>query len=451
MNILYINHYAGSPQHGMEYRPYYLAREWVRAGHAVRMLAASYSHVRAQQPDLAAMHTAASHAPNGQSGQSSHPLPGDVVQEAVEEAGAKSGRATVQHIDGVAYHWYATPAYVGNGVGRVKNIWSFLRQVWLDAPRLARTFEPDVVIASSTYPMDIWVAHRIAKLARKQGKPCKLVFEVHDLWPLSPIELGGMSPRHPFIMLCQAAEKYAYQHADVVVSMLPKVAEHMQSHGLDVRKLHIVPNGITLDEWEGEAVPLRADVASHLAAQKAAGRKVVGYAGSHGTPNALEVLLQAAAHMQTEPFSFVLVGSGHEKAALQQQAQEWGLQHVAFFDPIPKAHIPAFLAQLDIAYIGWQRVPIYRFGIAPNKLMDYMMARCEVHSVEAGNDPVAEAGCGMTVPPADPQAVADGLRQLARLDAATRQRMGESGRQFVLDNHTYPVLAQRFLNACRAD
>ena len=452
MNILYINHYAGSPQHGMEYRPYYLAREWVRAGHAVRMLAASYSHVRAQQPDLAAMHTAASHAPNGQSGQSSHPLPGDVVQEAVEEAGAKSGRATVQHIDGVAYHWYATPAYVGNGVGRVKNIWAFLRQVWLDAPRLARTFEPDVVIASSTYPMDIWVAHRIAKLARKQGKPCKLVFEVHDLWPLSPIELGGMSPKHPFIMLCQAAEKYAYQHADVVVSMLPKVAEHMQSHGLDVRKLHIVPNGITLDEWEGEAVPLRADVASHLAAQKAAGRKVVGYAGSHGTPNALEVLLQAAAHMQTEPFSFVLVGSGHEKAALQQQAQEWGLQHVAFFDPIPKAHIPAFLAQLDIAYIGWQRVPIYRFGIAPNKLMDYMMARCVVlHSVEAGNDPVAEAGCGMTVPPADPQAVADGLRQLARLDAATRQRMGESGRQFVLDNHTYPVLAQRFLNACRAD
>ena len=451
MNILYINHYAGSPQHGMEYRPYYLAREWVRAGHAVRMLAASYSHVRAQQPDLAAMHAAASHAPNGQMGQNAHPLPGDVVQEAVEEAGAKSGRATVQHIDGVAYHWYATPAYVGNGVGRVKNIWSFLRQVWLDAPRLARTFEPDVVIASSTYPMDIWVAHRIAKLARKQGKPCKLVFEVHDLWPLSPIELGGMSPRHPFIMLCQAAEKYAYQHADVVVSMLPKVAEHMQSHGLDVRKLHIVPNGITLDEWEGEAVPLRADVASHLAAQKAAGRKVVGYAGSHGTPNALEVLLQAAAHMQTEPFSFVLVGSGHEKAALQQQAQEWGLQHVAFFDPIPKAHIPAFLAQLDIAYIGWQRVPIYRFGIAPNKLMDYMMARCVVlHSVEAGNDPVAEAGCGMTVPPADPQAVADGLRQLARLDAATRQRMGESGRQFVLDNHTYPVLAQRFLNACRA-
>ena len=423
MNILYINHYAGSPLHGMEYRPYYLAREWVRSGHAVRMLAGGFSHVRAQQPDLAALRTTGA---------------------------VPDGRAAAQVIDGIAYHWYATPPYVGNGLGRVKNIWAFLRQVWLDAPRIAQDFQPDVVIASSTYPMDIWVAHRIVRLARQQGRPCKLVFEVHDLWPLSPIELGGMSAKHPFIMLCQAAENYAYRHADVVVSMLPKVADHMQAHGLDLRKLHIVPNGIALEEWQGDPAPLREDLARHIAAQKAAGRKVVGYAGSHGTPNALDVLLQAAARMQTEPFSFVLVGDGHEKTALQQQAQALGLQHVAFFGPVPKAQIPSFLAQIDIAYIGWQRVPIYRFGIAPNKLMDYMMARCVVlHSVEAGNDPVAEAGCGLTVPPADPPAIADGLRQLARLDAATRERMGAAGRQFVLDNHIYPVLARRFLDACR--
>lgn len=416
MNILYLNHYAGSPLHGMEYRPYYLAREWVRAGHHVRMVAAGYSHVRAKQP--------------GQ--------PAGTARGPWQEA-----------IDGMAYHWYPTPAYTGNGLGRVKNIWGFLRQVWADAPQIARDFQPDAVIASSTYPMDIWVAERIAKLARKSGKPCKLVFEVHDLWPLSPIELGGMSPRHPFILLCQGAENHAYKHADVVVSMLPKVADHMHSHGLDLHKLHIVPNGITLDEWQGTPPPLREDIASHVAAQKQAGRTVVGYAGSHGTPNALDVMLQATELLRHESFSFVLVGDGHEKAALQRQTQALGLEHVAFFDPIPKAQIPSFLSQIDIAYIGWQRVPIYRFGIAPNKLMDYMMARCVVlHSVEAGNDPVTEAGCGITVPPADPPAIADGLRQLARLDAATRERMGAAGRDFVLANHTYPVLAQRFLAAC---
>ena len=412
MNILYLNHYAGSPRHGMEYRPYYLAREWVQAGHAVRMLAGDFSHVRARQPD--------------QAGTRHHEL-----------------------IDGIDYHWYPTPAYAGNGLGRVKNIWRFLRQVWREAGRIVREFRPDIVIASSTYPMDIWVAHRIVKLARQQGLDCRLVFEVHDLWPLSPIELGGMSPAHPFIRLCQAAENYAYRHADVVVSMLPKVAGHMQDHGLDLRKLHIVPNGITLDEWQGNPPPLREDVAQHMRACKQAGLQLVGYAGSHGTPNALDVMLQAAALLRDAPLAFVLVGDGHEKAALQAQAQQLGLQNVAFFDPIPKAQIPSFLAVTDIAYIGWQHVSIYRFGIAPNKLMDYMMARCVVlHSVEAGNDPVAEAGCGITVPPADPAAIADGLRQLAALDAGTRARMGDAGRQFVLEHHTYPVLARRFLQAC---
>ena len=53
MNILLINHYAGSPRHGMEYRPYYLAREWVRAGHQVQIVAAAYSHVRSVQPQVA--------------------------------------------------------------------------------------------------------------------------------------------------------------------------------------------------------------------------------------------------------------------------------------------------------------------------------------------------------------------------------------------------------------
>ena len=116
--------------------------------------------------------------------------------------------------------------------------------------------------------------------------------------------------------------------------------------------------------------------------------------------------------------------------------------------PIPKAQIPSFLAAIDIAYIGWQRLPIYRFGIAPNKLMDYMMSGCAVlHSVEAGNDPVREAGCGLTVAPEAPAAVADGLRQLAALPAEARRAMGERGRAFVLANHTYPVLAQRFLDA----
>jgi glycosyltransferase involved in cell wall biosynthesis len=167
-----------------------------------------------------------------------------------------------------------------------------------------------------------------------------------------------------------------------------------------------------------------------------------------GMPNALDTLLDAAALLRSTPLQIVLVGSGHEQARLAQRVVAEGLQHVQFLPPIPKAQIPSFLAGVDLAYIGWQRVPIYRFGIAPNKLMDYMMARCAVlHSVAAGNDPVAEAGAGVTVAPEAPDAVAAGLQQMAALPGAERAAMGERGRAFVLAHHTYPVLAQRFIQA----
>ena len=402
MNILYINHYAGGPSYGMEYRPFYLAREWVRAGHAVTIVAANFSHVRARQP-----------------------------QKALEE------------VDSITYRWLPTPAYQGNSLGRVKNIWSFLHQVWQLAPDLVANGKPDVVIASSTYPMDIWVARRIARLAG-----AKLIYEVHDLWPASPMELSGMPWWHPFILLCQKAENDAYRDADCVVSMLPKVAKHMAQHGLNLRKLHIVPNGISPEEWPDMPEPLAGPIAEHLNSLKNTGRTIVGYAGSHGLPNALDVLLTAAVLLRNSPLSFILVGNGHEKARLAQRVRDEGLNNVALFAPVPKSQIPALLAQFDIAYIGWQRTPLYRFGIAPNKLMDYMMAgRAVLHSVEAGNDPVAEAGCGLTVPPESPQAVAQGLTQLAAATPQQRHAMGQRGRAFVLAHHTYPVLAQQFLKA----
>ena len=411
MNILLVNHYAGSPRDGMEYRPYYLAREWVRAGHRVQIVAAAYSHVRSLQPVMPG---------------------GSQVQDEV--------------IDGIAYRWLPTPAYVGNGVGRVKNIWAFLSRLWRDSKALVREFRPDVVIASSTYPMDIWVARRMARLAH-----AKLVYEVHDLWPASPIELSGMSPWHPFILMCQKAENDAYRDADVVVSMLPKVAQHMKAHGLDLRKLHVVPNGIAMEEWQGESEPLAPELAAQLAVLKATGRTIVGYAGSHGLPNALDVLLDAAALLKNSALSFVLVGDGHEKARLARRVRDEGLTKVLMLSPIPKAQIPALLASFDIAYIGWQRVPIYRFGIAPNKLMDYMAAgRAVLHSVEAGNDPVAEAGCGLTVMPESPTAVAEGLIALATRTPGERAAMGERGRAFVIAHHSYRVLAQRFIEAVAA-
>lgn len=408
MNILLINHYAGSPRHGMAYRPYYLAREWVRSGHRVRILAADNSHIRARQPELSGM-------PH-----------------------------LHETIDGVEYSWYRTPAYRGNGFGRVKNMSSFVTSLYRNSRKWAKEHKPDMVIASSTYPMDIWPAHRIAKLAG-----ARLLFEVHDLWPLSPMELGGMSRWHPFIMLVQNAEDYAYRHADSVVSILPKVREHMISHGLAPEKLHLVPNGIDPSEWSNDRAALTRDVSDIFTKLREQGYAIVGYAGTHGVSNALENIISTAKLMQNERVAFVLVGGGPSKPGLKRQALQEKLTNIYFLDPVEKQYIPSLLECFDIAYLGWHRHPLYRFGIAPNKLMDYMMAgRPVLHAVEAGNDPVSEAGCGMTIEPDNPEAVAQGIRTLLSLSAEERSAMGQKGKAFVLENLTYPVLGRKFLNAC---
>lgn len=405
MNILLINHYAGSVRHGMEYRPYYLAREWVRRGHRVTIVAASTSHLRRQAPDL-------------------------------------EGRARRHDtIDGIDYLWLATPAYRGNGGARVRNMAAFVLGLWRDADRIVAALRPDAVIASSTYPLDIWPAHRIA---RRAG--ARLLFEVHDLWPLSPMELGGHSRRHPFIMLLQAAEDYACRHADAVVSILPKVGAHLEAHGMAPDKLHWIPNGVDPDEWQDDGVALAPDLDAALTRLHGSGQFVVGYAGTHGISNALPTLVDAAARLRGHRVAFVLVGDGPDKAALRRSVAERGLDNVHFFDPVPKAQIPALLRRFDLAYIGWHRQPLYRFGISPNKLIDYMMAaRPVLHAVEAGNDPVADAGCGLTVAPEQPQAVADAVLSLMAAGPAQRARLGRLGRAYALAHHTYPVLGQRFL------
>jgi len=410
MNILLINHYAGSVRHGMEYRPYYLAREWVRAGHRVRIVASSSSHLRARAPEL-----------NGR----------PVFDET---------------IDGIDYRWHATPAYRGNGLGRAANMAAFVGALYRSATRLAHNFQPDLVIASSTYPADIWPARRIAALAG-----ARLAFEVHDLWPLSPMELGGMPAWHPFIVLMQAAEDYAYRHADTVISILPKAGAHMAGRGMAPHKLHVVPNGVDLDEWDLPPVPLPAPAADLLADLRRQGRLVVGYAGSHGLANALDTLIDAAALLQGRPLAFVLAGAGPDKPALQRKAIAAGLRDVHFLDPLAKRHMPALLRCFDIAYLGWRRQPLYRYGISPNKLGDYMMAaRPILHAVEAANDPVAEAGCGLSLAPDDPAALAAAIAALAAMPAARRHELGRRGARYARANLNYALLADRFLAACAA-
>lgn len=403
MNILLIDHYAGSPSLGMEYRPYYMAREWKKAGNNVLIVAASNAHVRTVQFNL---------------------------RDDLEK----------HYIENIDYLIIKTPPYSGNNKHRIFNMIEFVRKLWKYSKMIADDFSPDVVIASSTYPMDIYPAKKIASYSR-----AKLIFEVHDLWPLSPIELGGYSKWHPFIMVVQHAENYAYKHASSVVSIWPKALEYMSMHGLTSEKFFYIPNGIVIEEWDPEK-EIPEDLNTLIKELKEQNKIILGYTGSHGLANAIHSLIDSMKMLEQDNVALVLVGSGPEKENLKQKVEKLNINNVFFSPPISKNLIPSLLDKLDILYIGLQHQPLFKYGICPNKLIDYMMSgKPIIQSYKAGINLVEEADCGIVIEPENPNAVADAVRNLINQPAEKLKAMGENGKQYCLLNHDYKVISRNFL------
>ena len=403
MNILLINHYAGSEKYGMEYRPYYMAREWVKLGHNVTIVGANFSHLRNKQP---------------------------TCREEI--------------VDGIRYVWLPTNSYKGNGIGRILNMGLFVLQLFFRQNHILSDFIPDVVIASSTYPLEIFPEKLIAAKYK-----AKLVYEVHDIWPLSPMEIGKMSARHPFIRVMQAAENYACRHVDKIISLLPKAEEHYLEHGLAKGKFFCVPNGVVISEHKSK-VQAASDSSEECLRQMDNWRRddyrIVIFAGSHGKANALDVLLSAAKYVQSRT-KIVLLGDGPEKASLKEKAEIAGLKNVVFFPRVPKQEVPLYLEKADVAYIGLVSTSLFRFGISPNKIMDYMLAKkAIIQSIDAGNDIVCESGCGISVPAGDGKKVAEAIDKMAAMPLEKLAELGKNGYRYVTKNHDYRVLAEKFIS-----
>lgn len=401
MNILLVNHYAGSPYHGMGFRPYYLGQEWIKQGHKLCIVAGSYSHIRRKNPDM-----------------------GD-------------NKYKIETIDGIEYIWLKTRIYEGNGIQRVFSMFDFLRGIRKIFP-LLRDKKPDVVIASSTYPLDSFPCY---KLAKKTG--AQYIYEVRDLWPLSPQTLGGYSKYHPFIFTLQFAENYAYKHADRVVCLLPCAEPYMREHGLAPGKFYHVPNGVYLPEIS-DPEPLNDSLKTELPKDKF----IVGYCGTFGIANALDNLIYVADKLKiTHPdIFFALVGLGPEKDHLKKLIQEKALSNIRLYDPIPKNQVQSFLKMCDLLIITWNNISLYQYGISPNKLFDYMYSkRPIVQAVNAGNDILSDAECGITCD-TTPESIVDAIIFLYNMTDEERRDMGENGHRYILKNHTYEILAQKFLD-----
>lgn len=353
-------------------------------------------------------------------------------------------RAGHEVINGTDYEFLHCPTYHGNGLGRLLNMAVFSVQLLCQGWRLSRMYgRPSMIIASSPHPYAFTSAHFLARRFASLS-----VFEVRDIWPLSLVELADTSPAHPLVRFTGWLERQAYHHADAVVSLLPQAREHMVALGLSASRWHYIPNGV-------EAAPtdtVDTESESLTLARKwlGEGRFVIAYAGALGKPNHVHTLLQALSRpvLRGIKVGVIVVGRGDMANSLRDLVEASGIDDkVRLFDQVSKSAIQTLLRNVSAGYVSLRPQALFRFGVSPNKLFDYMFASLPIiAAMRAGNDPVAEAGCGYTIDPDDIDAIAECIGQLANKPVEERAAMGSRGRDYVLNMHNYEMLASRFLN-----
>ena len=393
-----INEYAGSPYHGMVYRHYYIGRELIRKGYKVYIITASFSHLFFNQPKV-------------------------------------RKKFDFEVIDGINYIWTKVPKYKhSRDKVRAFKWLTFTFRTYFQLPTDSIE-KPDVILVSSPAPFPIISGYKWAKKYN-----AKFLYEVRDIWPLTLIELGNYSPNHPFIKLMEIFERFAYEKADKIISVLPLFDRYLKEKGFNPDKFVYVPNGICIDEVR-KSEPLSKEVKKKIPVDKF----IVIYTGTFGKANALEYLIQAAGLLRNNTkIKFVLVGKGTEEQKLRNLVKNLKLDNTIFIPPVPKRQVQEILKLSDCCYIGLRKEKLFKYGVSPNKLFDYMLSEKPiVYAISSGNSPVKEAQCGITVEAENPKAIAEGILKLYKMTERERKKLGENGRKYVLKYHTYEKIAEK--------
>jgi glycosyltransferase involved in cell wall biosynthesis len=324
---------------------------------------------------------------------------------------------------GIRWTWLWVSPYRQNNWKRQLNMLSFCLNLLLRLVPAALLGgisgrAPDLILASSP---QLPAAFTCLWIARISGIP--FVLEVRDLWPQVLIDQGGQSPQSLMVRLLGWMERQLYRNAHTVVVLAQGAERYVRERG--ARRTAWLPNGPDLELFS--PLPLPPDQATFT----------VLYAGAHGDANGLGNVIEAARLLEqrNSPVRFQFIGDGPEKQALRQLAA--GLKTVVFNDPVPKAEIPACMAQACAILLSLRDVPLFRYGVSPNKLYDaYAIGRPVITTVAGAiNAEVENHRLGVTAEPGDPQALADAILRLAQTPRAEREAM--AARSIQLAHSTY--------------
>ncbi len=316
-----------------------------------------------------------------------------------------------------------------------RRIGSFLRFAADATATVLRETSPDVVFATSP---PLTMALPAVAAARRHRVP--LVFEVRDLWPEAPIQMGALS--NPLARrLARALERGVYRASAHVVALSPGIREGVIATGMAPKDVTLIPNASDLDLFSPDLD--RGGLREQLGLD---GRFVCSYFGTMGEANDLSQVLEAASILQErgdDDVAFVLQGDGKRRPALESYVRMRALKNVVLRPPGDKRAAARLAAASDACMTIFKDVPILATN-SPNKLFDTFAAGRPALVNTAGwqRELVEENEAGLAARPDDPAHLAEQVLWL-RDHPQESAELGRNARRLAETQFDRRLLAER--------
>lgn len=319
------------------------------------------------------------------------------------------------------------PAYKGNGLARMKSIFTFAWMIYRHAGEFER---PDVILHNVHTPFDypiIWAAKKLKT---------KYVAEAWDAWPDVFAHLGLVSYSNPVLKLFYQIEKRIYQKADQVVFTIAGMIQHIKDMGwstetggkIDLSKVHYINNGVDLEQFDKDKVAYPRQDAD----LKDRSKLNVVYLGSINKANHVHTLIEAAKILQSLDFyRFYIYGDGADRMELEKKVKDEGITNVVFKEKrIPLCEVAWVVSQATVNIMNYQKGFGY-MGVSSGKLFQYLAAgKPIVCNVEiAFDDVITDNHLGIAKNIATPEVFAQAIRDVAEQSRASYDAMCERVRK----------------------
>jgi colanic acid biosynthesis glycosyl transferase WcaI len=279
----------------------------------------------------------------------------------------------------------------------------------------------------------------------------KLVFNVQDLHPNVPIELGLVRNRFA-IKALKGIERFSYKNADKVAAICDGFAAHVTNVSDDPHRSEVIPNWFDASSFDQPHGPNKIRVDAGIPENAF----VVLYAGTIGYVSGAHVVIEAArlTANQDKSVYWLFVGEGPLLHDLKVTAATHALTNVCFlpFQPREMLSLVQFAADVSLVTL----LPGKGHLSVPSKVLGYMAAaRPVVACVDTNSETarlVAASGCGVVTPPDDPYALCKQVEIFAA-SPSLRKQHGQSGNAYLrkeLSRHAVTAKYASLLEAVNA-